>query len=143
MIGKHTSRTLDRAYSCDKQSDCQHHRPLAIHTISSMQTIAVSDHGLHSIAAATVSVGQVKTWYVQYLLRKQRSPPPGSNEDQIPFFQGLMSGDVSKNVEWLCGQVTFCEGIDPQPTQECLHSLLVFCCLCSGAVHSGGSDCRL
>jgi hypothetical protein len=40
---------------------------------------------------------QVKTWYVQYLMRRQM-PSVRSDQDKIPFFKALMSGEVS--VEW-------------------------------------------
>jgi hypothetical protein len=40
---------------------------------------------------------QVKTWYVQYLIRRQMSGRVRSDQDNVPFFKALMSGEVSKN----------------------------------------------
>jgi hypothetical protein len=41
---------------------------------------------------------QVKTWYVQYLMRRQM-PGVCSEQDKVPFFKALMSGEVGAAVE--------------------------------------------
>jgi hypothetical protein len=63
------------------------------HTAATCQLAALADNSLSVVQLPP----QVKTWYVQYLMRRQM-PGVRSDQDKIPFFKALMSGEVS--VEW-------------------------------------------